>query len=97
MPGELIRWLNTSPYDRQRSRELDNLNHTTNQALTQVGGINEVTRHALYETMLTNTLRQRAEQIAPDANGSYQLITAVGAAESAKVIADMNRRYRYGR
>jgi hypothetical protein len=97
MPGEVIRWLNTSPHDRQRSREIATVHEMTNLAVTQVGGINEVTRHAMYETMLTNTLRQRAEQIAPDASGSYQLIATVGAIESAKVIEDMSRRYRYGR
>ena len=97
MSGEVARRLAKTPVERHHSRELDAVRHTIELAATQVGGINEVTRHAVYETMLTNTLRQRAEQIAPDAGGSYQLIAAVGAIESARVIEDMSRRFRYGR
>ncbi len=57
-----------------------------------MAGINRATKRAMYETMLTNMLWARAEQIAPDGAELYAMIAVAGAVESAEVINDINRR-----
>lgn len=93
MAGEVTRWLSgDSALERQHDRELATVEHAADVAEVRVAGINRVTKRAMYETMLTNVLRARAEQIAPDGAELYAMIAVAGAVESAKVINDLNRR-----
>lgn len=93
MAGELIRRLNgTAAVERQHDRELAAVDRAADIAEVRVAGVNRVTQRAMYETMMTNVLRARAEQIAPDGAELYAMIAVAGAVESAKVISDLNRR-----
>jgi hypothetical protein len=76
--------------ERRNQRELDMVDHETELAEQKVAGINRVTQRALYETMLTSELRQKAEQIAPDGAELYAMIAVAGAVESTKVIGTIN-------
>jgi hypothetical protein len=92
MPGELTRWLNTSPAERQQDRALGAVDHAVELAEVRVAGINRVTQRAMFETMRTHMLKQQAEHIAPDGSELYTMIAVAGAVESARVIEGMNRR-----
>jgi hypothetical protein len=93
MSNEIARWFSgTDAVERQQDRELAAVEHAADLAEARVAGINRVTKRAMYETMLTNILRARAEQIAPDGAELYAMIAVAGAVESAKVINDINRR-----
>lgn len=92
MSTELTRWLSgTSAVDRQQERELAAVEHAADVAEARVAGVNRTTKRAMYETMLTNMMRARAEQVAPDGAELYAMIAVAGAVESTKVINDMNR------
>src|SRR4051812_48492018 len=93
MPNELSRWLGgDAALERRQDRELAAVEHAADIAEARVAGINRATKRAMYETMLTNMLRARAEQIAPDGAELYAMIAVAGAMESTKVINDINRR-----
>lgn len=93
MAGELTHWLSSArSLERQHDRELAAVEHAADIAEARVAGINRATKRAMYETMLTNMLRARAEQIAPDGAELYAMIAVAGAVESTKVINDMNWR-----
>lgn len=81
-----------APSYRHRA-ELAAVDRATDVADAQVEGINRVTQRAMHETMMTNLLRQKAEQIAPDGAELYAMIAVAGAVESARVISTMNRRW----
>lgn len=93
MPGEITRWLNgTAAVDRRHNRDLDAIERNTELAEARVQGINQVTRRAVYETMLTGLVRQKAEQLAPDSAELYALIAVAGAVASTEVVEGMSRR-----
>src|SRR5437899_1259207 len=93
MAGEITRWLNgDAAIAKHQDRELTAVEHVTDVSEAKVAGIARVTKRAMYETMLTNLIRARAEQIAPDGAELYAMIAVAGAVESTKVINDMNRR-----
>ncbi|MEJ7744371.1 MAG: hypothetical protein WKF73_18620 [Nocardioidaceae bacterium] len=77
----------------RQAAELAAVDHTTDVADAQVEGVNRVTHRAMYETMMTSLLRQKAEQIAPDGAELYAMIAVAGAVQSARVISTMNRRW----
>jgi hypothetical protein len=90
--GELIRWLNTTPAERQQDRALDAVDYAVELAEARVAGINRVTQRAMFETMRTHLLKQQAERIAPDGSELYTMIAVAGAVESVRVIEGLNRR-----
>ena len=93
MVGEITRWLNGSAgIDRRHSRNLELIENATELAETRVSGINRVAKKALYETMLVNILRARAEQLAPDGAELYAMITVAGAVASTEVVHDLGHR-----
>lgn len=93
MPGEITRYLNgTAGLERRHNRDLDAIERTTELAEARVQRVNQVTRRAIYETMLTNALRARAEQLAPDGAELYAMIAVAGAVASTEVVQSMSRR-----
>jgi hypothetical protein len=92
MPGELMHYLTTTAVERQRSRELDAVDHATEVAIARVGGVNRATQCAMFETMHTHMLKKQAEAVAPDGAELYTMIAIAGAVESTRVIEGMNRR-----
>lgn len=93
MSGEIARWLNgTGGIERRHNRDVDAIERRTELAEAQVHGINQVTRKALYETMMTNVMRAKAEQLAPDGAELYAMITVAGAVASTEVVHDLSRR-----
>ncbi len=93
MSNEISRFLSGArAVERQQNRELDAIEHGADMAEARVAGINRATKRAMYETLLTNVLRARAEQIAPDGAELYAMIAVAGAVESTRVINDVNRR-----
>jgi hypothetical protein len=75
MPNEVSRWLGGDvTVERRQNRELATVEHAADIAEARVAGINRATKRAMYETMLTNMLRARAEQIAPDGAERYAMI-----------------------
>jgi hypothetical protein len=91
LSGELIRWLTTTPEERQQGRDIARIDHAANLADMQVAAIGHVTKRAMFETMQTNLLRREAERLAPDGAELYAMITVAGAVEMTNVIARMNR------
>lgn len=97
MTGEITQWLaGGGAVERRHSRELDAIERTAELAEARVQGVNQVTRRAIYETMVTQTVRAKAEQIAPDGAELYAMIAVAGAVASTEVVQSMSRR-RYGR
>lgn len=93
MPGEITRYLNgTSSLERRHGRDLDAVERTAELAEARVQAVNQVTRRAIYETMMTNAMRARAEQIAPDGAELYAMIAVAGAVASTEVVQGMSRR-----
>ena len=92
MPGEIARWLSTSAVERQRSRELDAIDHRADLADAQVEGVGRVTQRAMYETLRVHMLKKQAEALAPDGADLYTMISIAGAVEMTRVIEGMGRR-----
>jgi hypothetical protein len=93
MPSEgvVARWVATSAVERQRSRELDAVDHRGDLAEAQIESIARVQARALFTTMQTNLLRREAERLAPDGAELYAMIAVAGAVEMTNVISRMNR------
>lgn len=91
MPGELARWLSTTPADRQHRRDLNAVDRNTDLAEAQVYGLARVQSRAMFTTMQVNALRMEAERIAPEGAELYAMIAVAGAVEMTNVISRMNR------
>jgi hypothetical protein len=88
--GALARWLD-APIQRQRSRELEAVDHHGSLAEAQIENIGRAQGRALFVTMQINALRREAERVAPDGAELYAMIAVAGAVEMTNVISRMNR------
>ncbi|WP_163511616.1 hypothetical protein [Fodinicola acaciae] len=94
MPGELSRYRRMSAVERRQEAELLGIDHVTELAEAQVEGIARVTRRALFETLQTSMLRQKAEQLAPDGAELYAMLMVAGTMEMGNVISGLSRKQR---
>lgn len=94
MPGELSRYRRASAVERRHLTELVGIDQETELAEAQVEGIARVTKRALFETMQTSMLRQKAEQLAPDGAELYAMLMVAGTLEMGNVISGLSRKQR---
>jgi len=97
MSGEITRWLASGSIERQRSRELDALDHSGELAEVQIENVGRAAKRAMFETLGVHMLKRQAEALAPDGAELYAMIAIAGAVEMTRVIEGMGRRRGCGR
>lgn len=97
MAGEVARYLWSAGLERQRSRDLDAVEHAADLAEAQVEGIGRVTKRAMLQTLEIHMLKKQSEELAPDGAELYTMVAIAGAVESIRVIEGVNRSRRNGR
>jgi len=91
LSNSVIRWLTTTPEDRQRDREVSVVDRRGDTAQAQVDNIGRVTTHAQLRALEINRTRQVAEYLAPDGAELYAMIAVAGTIAMTEVIGRMNR------